>query len=111
MLEKVLYVANFETYEPAFLRCLARLQEVGCRDLVLVHLPKTDELLRHIPGLLREGLRRCLDEVIQQQFDGYMQLCQEHGIAARCIVKEGELAWLEVRQLTQQEDRQPVRGE
>ena len=103
MLEKLLYLVNFESYDIDLVRCLTRLKDVGCQELVLAHILRPEEALHHIPPLLRDDLRRCLSEVAHQKLAEFATICQAVGITACPIVKTGDLAWLEIRQLVVQE--------
>jgi nucleotide-binding universal stress UspA family protein len=103
MLDKVLYLVHCETYEPELVRCLTRLHAVGCRELLLVHVPKTEEVLQHVPSLLKDALRHCLAEITRQQLVALAEPCQAQGITARSILTEGAFAWIEVQQLVQRE--------
>ncbi|MBI3950192.1 MAG: universal stress protein [Acidobacteria bacterium] len=104
MLEKVLYPVSFEEYEPEVVRCLARLKDAACRELVLAYITKTNEILRHVPDLLKDDLRQCLNTASQKKLEEFLQFCREQGIATRAVIQAGELAWLEIRELAQQEN-------
>lgn len=103
MLKKILYLLHCETYEPELAQCLTRLQTVGCQEMLLTHVLRTEEVLHHVPTLLQNELHRCLLEAARQQLVTLAQQCQTKEFSVRPLLQEGAWAWLEVQRLVQEE--------
>lgn len=101
--QRVVCAVGFEHWQPALVRCLAPLKDAGCRELVLIHVARADEMLSHVPGLLKEDLRHALAAATSRRLEELVQTSRAAGLTARAVVEHGDQVWVGIRDLAQRE--------
>jgi len=101
--QKVVCAVGFEHWQPTLVRRLVPLKDAGCRELVLVHVARADEMLSHVPGLLKEDLRQALGAATDRKLEELARIARVEGLAARAVVQRGDQVWVGIRDLAQSE--------
>lgn len=101
--QRVVCAVGFEHWQPTLVRCLAPLKEAGCRELILAHVATADEMLGHVPSLLKEDLRHALAAATSGKLEELAEISRAAGLAARAVIEHGDQVWVAIRELAQRE--------
>jgi len=84
---KVVCAVGLEHWQPTLVRRLAPLKDAGCRELVLAHVVRAEEMLGHVPSLLKEDLRDALGTATRRTLEELVEISRTAGLAARAVIE------------------------